>query len=73
VTARGDAYVYCGIAILRPALFTGRRSEPFSLRELLFEALAHGRLSAQVWNGFWTDIGTPDQLEAVTVYARGKG
>jgi N-acetyl-alpha-D-muramate 1-phosphate uridylyltransferase len=70
VTARGGAYVYCGISILRPELFAGRRAEPFSLRDLLFAAIDRGRVSAQVWAGYWTDIGTPDQLAAVDAFAR---
>jgi NDP-sugar pyrophosphorylase family protein len=27
--------------------------------------VANGRVSAQVWNGEWTDIGTPAQLKAI--------
>jgi len=71
VTARGTGYVYCGISILRPALFAGRRAEPFSLRDLFFESLARGALSAQIWDGFWTDIGTPEQLADVNAHVRG--
>jgi len=63
VTGRGGDYVYCGIAVLRPRLFAGRAAEPFSLRDLYFESLARGRLAAQVWDGFWTDVGTPEQLD----------
>jgi len=70
VIARGGAYVYCGIAVLHPRLFAGRRAEPFSLRDLLFAAIDRDRVSAQVWTGYWTDIGTPDQLAAVDAYAR---
>jgi MurNAc alpha-1-phosphate uridylyltransferase len=62
VTGRGGPFVYCGIAVLRPRLFAGRAAVPFSLRELLFESLARGRLTAQVWDGLWTDVGTLDQL-----------
>jgi N-acetyl-alpha-D-muramate 1-phosphate uridylyltransferase len=65
VTARGDAYVYCGIALLHPAALAGRRPEPFSLRDVFFALLAEGRLSAQIWQGRWTDIGTIEQLESL--------
>jgi MurNAc alpha-1-phosphate uridylyltransferase len=65
VTTRGDDYVYCGIAILRPAMFAGDRPEPFSLREHMFRAIDAGRISAQIWNGFWTDIGDQNQLDTV--------
>jgi MurNAc alpha-1-phosphate uridylyltransferase len=68
VMARGGGYVYCGIAVLRPELFAGRRAEPFSLRDLFFAALERGRLSGQIWSGYWTDIGTPDQLAAVDAH-----
>jgi MurNAc alpha-1-phosphate uridylyltransferase len=62
ITRRGPSYVYCGIAILRPSLFAGRRAEPFSLREILFDAVARNAVSAQVWTGLWSDIGSPEAL-----------
>ena len=64
ITARGDDYVYGGIAVIDPELLRGRAAVPFSLRECLFAAMAQGRLSAQVWTGYWTDIGSLDQLRA---------
>lgn len=70
VTRRGAGYVYCGISVLRPGLFAGRRAEPFSLRDVLFEAVAQGRVAGQVWAGYWTDIGTPAQLEALDRHVR---
>jgi len=39
--------------------------KPFSLRERFFLAIRTGRLSAEIWNGIWTDIGTEAQLRAV--------
>ena len=65
VTARGDAYVYCSVGVHHPMLFAGRRAEPFSLRELWFEQLPHGTIGAHVFDGFWSDIGTVEQLEIV--------
>jgi MurNAc alpha-1-phosphate uridylyltransferase len=58
-------YVYCGISVLSPRLFAGAPAGPFSLRDLLFKAIAADRVSGEVWAGRWIDIGTPDQLEAV--------
>ena len=63
VTGRGNGYVYCGLALLDPALLAGRRAEPFSLREPMFDAVARGQVTGQVWDGYWTDIGTPEQLQ----------
>ena len=65
VTGRGEGYVYCGLALFDPALLAGRRAEPFSLREPMFDAVARGRVTGQVWDGYWTDIGTPEQLGEV--------
>ena len=62
VTRRGDAYVFCGLALLHPALLDGCKAEPFSLSKLYFKAVAAGTVNAQIWPGFWTDIGTPEQL-----------
>ena len=69
VTARGTSFVYCGIAILRPQLFASDRAEPFSLRDRFFAAIERGRLSAQVWDGYWIDIGSQAQLDAVNARA----
>ena len=80
VTARGTDYVYCGIAILHPKLFSTdtssntssgsttnaqsfRTEEYFSLRDLYFHLIPQGRLTAQIHNGVWHDIGTLAQYE----------
>jgi len=65
ITARGDGYVYCGIAVLRPEIFAADRAEPFSLRDRFFSAIEAGTVSAQVWEGYWIDIGSQAQLDAV--------
>jgi len=66
VTRGADrSFVYCGISLLSPHLFEGAPIGPFSLRDLLFGAIADGRVSGELWNGRWIDIGTPDQLAAV--------
>ena len=70
ITARGDAYVYCGIAVLRPRIFAADRAEPFSLRDRFFEAIARGALSAQIWEGYWIDIGSQAQLDSVNARTR---
>jgi MurNAc alpha-1-phosphate uridylyltransferase len=58
-------YTYCGIAVIAPELFDAAPPAPFSLRELLFTAVAAGRVSGEAWCGRWTDIGTPAQLAAL--------
>lgn len=65
ITARGEGYVYCGISVLRPGLFSGDRAEPFSLRDHFFRAIEAGTISAQIWDGYWIDIGNQMQLDEV--------
>lgn len=72
VTRRGDGFVYCGIAVLHPRLFAGCAARPFSLRDLLFDAVARGRAAGTVWQGFWSDIGSAEQLAAVDAWARSR-
>ena len=68
ITARGDKFVYCGIAIFRPELFVDRSAQPFSLRELFFEAIDSGRISTQICSGYWIDIGDQAQLDSVNAF-----
>ena len=58
ITGRGNDYVYCGIALLNPALFSGQSKRHFSLRDLYFDLISQGRLGAQTHQGRWHDIGT---------------
>ena len=70
ITRRGDSLVYCGIALLDPAALRGRTAEPFSLRDVYFEAMEQRALTAQIWGGYWTDIGTAEQLAEVNARHR---
>lgn len=70
VVGRGDDYVYCGIAVLDPIALEGRQARPFSLRDVFFALLEQRALSAQVWDGYWSDIGSQEQLDAVDTHHR---
>ena len=72
IIARGDSYVYCGIAILRPEIFAGDQAQPFSLREHFFRAIESATISAQIWEGDWIDIGNQAQLDTVNDARNGK-
>ena len=61
IHARGTDYVYAGIALIHQDLFIDSPRGAFSLRDLLFEAVTNGRVSAQIHHGKWTDIGTPEE------------
>jgi len=58
-------YTYSGISVLHPDLFIGASQGAFPLRDLLFDAIRAGRLSGELWDGDWTDIGTPAQFESL--------
>tara|TARA_B100000900_G_scaffold127850_1_gene108041 strand:- start:1825 stop:2493 length:669 start_codon:yes stop_codon:yes gene_type:complete len=65
ITGRGGNWVYCGIAVLDPMLFSHSPDGAFSLRDVYFSALAKNQLSAQIHNGQWTDIGDLDAYAEV--------
>lgn len=67
VVRRGNTFVYACIAVVRPAWLRtlAPTGTPLSLQQPLFDAVAQGRVSAQVWPGRWTDIGSPEQLQAI--------
>ena len=70
VMERGDSHVFCGLALIDPALLAGCTATPFSLREHYFRAVAAGQVSGQVWSGYWMDIGSGEQLAAVRAHLR---
>ena len=65
VTSRGNSFVYCGIAALSPKLFDDQQQQHFSLRDLYFKAVAAGRVSGQIHQGVWHDIGTRHEYESL--------
>jgi MurNAc alpha-1-phosphate uridylyltransferase len=53
---------YAGLSVMRPELFDGVRPGKAALRPLLDTASTQARLSAQLWSGLWSDVGTPARL-----------
>jgi MurNAc alpha-1-phosphate uridylyltransferase len=64
---RGEpSYTYSGIGVFQKALFADLIPGEFAtLGPLLKEASASGRVSAELFTGFWSDIGTPERLAAL--------
>ena len=60
-----NPWVYSGIAFLKPEIFDGEAIRPFSLREILFREIAAERVTGEVYEGIWYDIGTHEQLKRV--------
>jgi len=61
------AYVFTGVQLLHPRLFTGAPGGAYSLNVLYDRALSAGRLYGLVHDGAWFHVGTPqarDDTEA---------
>lgn len=58
------SYTYSGLALLHPNLIAQypRRRACFGLKEVFDWAIAQGRLTGQVYPGYWLDVGTPERL-----------
>ncbi len=62
---RGEPrFTFGGIGLYRPSLFKACPEGRFPLAPLLRSAMATGRVSAELYEGLWMDIGTIERLEA---------
>ncbi len=59
-------YVFSGVAVYRPDFFSGCGVERFSVAPMLRAAADEGRASAELHEGFWADVGTPERLARVS-------
>jgi len=57
-------YVFAGIAIYRPEFFAGVEPGRFSVAPMLRDGADAGRVSGELYEGYWSDVGTPARLEA---------
>jgi MurNAc alpha-1-phosphate uridylyltransferase len=58
-------FTFTGIACYRPELFAALEPGRAQLRPLLESAMHAGRVSAELFRGTWTDVGTPDRYSAL--------
>ena len=56
-------FVFAGVSVVHPRLFTGSREEAFSLNRFWDQAIAAGTLYGLRLDGFWMHVGTPSALE----------
>ena len=57
-------WTFGGIGVYRPELFSECTAGRFPLAPLLRLAMKASKVSAELWPGFWMDIGTIERLEA---------
>jgi MurNAc alpha-1-phosphate uridylyltransferase len=61
-TGTGRHWTYSGLALLSPELVAGRAPGRFALGPLLAAAADSGALTGELYEGEWTDVGTPARL-----------
>jgi MurNAc alpha-1-phosphate uridylyltransferase len=55
-------YTFSGLAVYQPSLFNACEDGKFKLAPLLRAAAVNARVSAELFEGDWLDIGTPERL-----------
>jgi N-acetyl-alpha-D-muramate 1-phosphate uridylyltransferase len=58
----GPRHTFAGIGWYRPALFAGLPRGRRALAPLLRDAITAGRVTGELHQGDWIDIGTPERL-----------
>ncbi|MDX1626556.1 MAG: nucleotidyltransferase family protein [Wenzhouxiangellaceae bacterium] len=66
-------WTFSGIGLYRPELFAGLAPGVRPLRPVLENAARSGGITAEHHTGAWTDVGTPERLEAVRSAAARRG
>ena len=66
-------FTYSGISLLSPKLILNHKDNIFPLEPILEEAAVSKMLTAEVYEGTWLDVGTPERLnQAQEVLASGR-
>ena len=63
--SRPQTLTFSGIAIYHPEFFSGLTTGKRPLKPLLDQAIGEGWLTGQIFEGFWSDVGTPQRLAAL--------
>ena len=70
--AEGPRYTYANIGVFRPEFFAGCKPGKFALAPLMFEWIARERVSGELYEGRWCNVGTPEQLAQLDRELRGE-
>jgi len=63
-------YTFSGLGVYHPSLFNACVDGKFKLAPLLRTAAVNSRVSVEVFEGDWLDIGTPERLDALNARLR---
>jgi MurNAc alpha-1-phosphate uridylyltransferase len=64
-TLAGERLTYAGIGMFDPGMFDGLAPGKHALGPMLHKGWDAGTISAERHDGVWSDIGTPERLEAL--------
>jgi MurNAc alpha-1-phosphate uridylyltransferase len=64
----GEKYTFSGIGYYSPKLFEGISYGRQALAPILRSAMREGRVSGELYEGEWRDIGTPERLEELNIH-----
>ena len=70
-TGNGPRVTFSGLSVMSQSLFAGLAPGKSALRPRLDAAITSGRLSGELWSGLWSDVGTPDRLQALEIRMKG--
>lgn len=60
-------FTFAGISLIHPKLISEYPLQrlKFPLGEVLRHGIEHGQITAEIYRGRWSDVGTPDRLESL--------
>jgi MurNAc alpha-1-phosphate uridylyltransferase len=68
----GERLTFSSIAVYRPELVAGAKAASFKLLPHFERAMREGKLSGERFDGYWTNIGTPEQLREAALRRPGE-
>ncbi|MFT4560770.1 MAG: MurNAc alpha-1-phosphate uridylyltransferase [Gammaproteobacteria bacterium] len=69
IATEGEKRTFSGIGVYRPALFPKNDLVSYPLAPILTAAAAQGRVTAELYNGVWLDVGTAERLTIAKQFA----
>jgi MurNAc alpha-1-phosphate uridylyltransferase len=69
--AGAERLTFGNVGVYRPQIVAGESPGAFKLLPMYRRAMAQGRLTGELFHGFWRNVGTPAQLDEVRGAIRG--
>ena len=63
-----NQYTFSGISLIDPKLIPMDQPTPIALAPLLRQAATGNKVSGELYQGYWLDVGTPDRLDVLAQY-----